>query len=99
LSLAPEYMDERDNDGDKSTLNLTVILHGITQTHCTVVPKATDNTVKASTTSRVISPALSRLFGTKCCPNPHPKERKHRPISHRLLRKEIYCTVVIILTN
>ena len=28
---------------DKSTLNLTVILHGFTQTHCLIVPKYTDN--------------------------------------------------------
>jgi hypothetical protein len=44
LSLAPEnILEEMDNDGDKSTLNLTVILHGTTQTRCIVVSKATAN--------------------------------------------------------
>jgi hypothetical protein len=45
LSLAPEYI----LDGkwttmvDESTLNLTVILHGTTQTRGIILPKATDN--------------------------------------------------------
>jgi hypothetical protein len=46
LSLAPEYiLEEMDNDGDKSTLNLTVNLHGTTQTRCIILAKATDNAV------------------------------------------------------
>ena len=51
---------------DELTLNLTVKLRGTTQIRCIVVPKATANIVKASTTSRIISPVLSRLFVTKC---------------------------------
>jgi hypothetical protein len=45
LSLAPEYI----LDGkwttmvDESTLNLTVILHGTTQTRCVILPKVTNN--------------------------------------------------------
>ena len=31
---------------DESTLNLTVILHGITQPQCIILPKATDNTLR-----------------------------------------------------
>jgi hypothetical protein len=42
LSLAPEYILEVKwtTMVDESTLNLTVILHGTTQTRCIVVPKA-----------------------------------------------------------
>jgi hypothetical protein len=45
LSLAPEYILEGKwtTMVDESTLNLKVILHGITQTRCIVVPKATCN--------------------------------------------------------
>ena len=55
---------------DESTLNLTVILHGTTQTHCIVVPKATDNASQPSTMSLVVSSVPARLFGTKVARNP-----------------------------
>ena len=45
---------------DESTLNLMVILHGTTQTHCIVVHNATDNVVRSSTKSLVISSMPSR---------------------------------------
>ena len=53
---------------DESTLNLTVILHGTTQTRCIVVHKATDNASQPPKTSlATISSVPSRLFDTKCC--------------------------------
>ena len=58
MSLAPEYI----LDGkwtmmdDESTLNLTVILHGIIQPQCIILPKATDNTLRTlDKTSLVVS--------------------------------------------
>ena len=41
MSLAPEYILEDKMDNDKLTLNLTLILHGTTQTRCIVVYKTT----------------------------------------------------------
>jgi hypothetical protein len=56
LSLAPEYIfDENGTMVDESTLDLTVILHGTTQTRCIVVPKATDNALTTLTKSLAIS--------------------------------------------
>ena len=44
LSLAPEHIGRKwTTMVDESTLNLTVILHGTTQTRCIVVPKANGN--------------------------------------------------------
>ena len=54
------------------TLNLTVTLHGTTQTCCSVVPKATDNASQPSTMSLVVSSVPARLFGTKVAQNPQP---------------------------
>jgi hypothetical protein len=51
LSLAPEYnLEENGHDVStnrpgESTLDLTVILHGTTQTRCIALSKATDNTL------------------------------------------------------
>ncbi len=53
---------------DESTLNLTVILHGTTQTRCIILPKATDN---ALITLNNISWPFFRSFtivSLQCCP-------------------------------
>jgi hypothetical protein len=53
---------------DESTLNLTVILHGTTQTRCIILPKATDN---ALITLNNISGPFFRSFtivSLQCCP-------------------------------
>ena len=53
---------------DKSTLNLTVILHGTTQTRCIILSKATDN---ALITLNNISWPFFRSFtivSLQCCP-------------------------------
>ena len=58
LSLAPEFW-KWTTMVDESTLDLTVILHGTTQTRCIVVPKATGN---ALVTLNNISWQLFRSF-------------------------------------
>ena len=79
LSLAPEYI----LDGkwttmvDESTLNLTVILHGITQTRCIVVHKATDNAV---ITLNNISCRFFRSFtivSSQSCPESTARINQH----------------------
>ena len=78
LSLAPEYI----LDGKwttmvvESTLNLTVSLHGTTQTRCIILPKVTNNASEPSTTSLAIASVPSRLFDTKVAQNPQPEENK-----------------------
>ena len=60
MSLAPEYILDFDGNGttmvDESTLIFTVTLHGITQTRCIILPKTTDNALRAlDKTSLVVS--------------------------------------------
>ena len=83
---------------DESMLNLTVILHGTTQTRCIVVPKATANASQPSTMAFVISAVSSRLFDTKVVQNPKPdsphpahSERKQRPDFSIRLHVVIVC--------
>ena len=69
MSLAPEYIWMKGTTMvDKSTLNLTVILHGTTQTRCIILSKATDN---ALITLNNISWPFFRSFtivSLQCCP-------------------------------
>ena len=72
--LAPEYI----LDGkwttmvDESTLNLTVILHGTTQTRCIILPKVTGNALITLDNISCCSFVPSRLCGTNVASNPTP---------------------------
>ena len=52
----PRILENGTTMADESTLNFTVTLHGITQTRCIILPKATDNALRAlGKTSLVVS--------------------------------------------
>jgi len=79
LSLAPEYILEVKwtTMVDESTLNLTVSLHGTTQTRCIILPKATGN---ALTTLNNISCRFFRSFTIvwhQCCFKSNTKFIQH----------------------
>ena len=57
---------------DESTLNLTVKLHGTTQTRCIACPRSPTTPLEPSTTSLAIASVPSQLFDTKVAQNPTP---------------------------
>ena len=84
---------------DESTLNLTVKLHGTTQTHCIVVLQVNDNKIHDCLTAKVATESTTRFTKHIQRENKDLTSLFDNMKASFVTLGNINCTVLNILTN